>query len=58
MQENEDRKERKKKKYLFCESMSAFIVVFLIKTYKVLTAVINIVIHLVYVRCENVLLAN
>ena len=50
MQENEDRNERKKKKrkYLFCESMSAFIAFFLIKIKKkVLTAVIHTLNHVV-----------
>ena len=52
MQENEQKgkKERKKKKrkYLFCESIWVLIVIFLVKFNKVFTAVIRTVNHLVY----------
>ena len=57
MRTNENRIERKKKKkrkYLSCESMSAFIVVFLIKINKVLTAVIHKYLFTrLIVKCEN-----
>ena len=46
VREKKDRKERKK--YLFCESMSAFILVFFFNQNKVLTAVTHTVNYLVY----------